>query len=245
MANQNLRNQLIYDLPTRVFHWLFAVLFFTAFVIAKSVDDESSIFSYHMLAGLLLGFTVLLRIIWGFTGSKHARFSSFALRPKDLLDYFKGFMSAKWAGHNPASSWAALVMMFFTFGLVGTGYLMASGQKERFEDVHEVLSHGFLVVVFLHIAGVILHGFRHRDSLAFSMLDGAKSDVPASETISSSRPFVALLFVVLVLSFATFLMSRFDEQNRTLNLFGTQLELGENENHGGEHDESKSESGHE
>ena len=81
----NMRNRMIYDLPTRIFHWLFAGLFIAAFLIAKTVDDESPAFSYHMLAGLLLTLIVLLRILWGFVGTKHSRFASFALYPKDLL----------------------------------------------------------------------------------------------------------------------------------------------------------------
>jgi len=216
----------------RLFHWLFASLFIGAFLIAKTVDDESPTFSYHMLAGLLLGFTVFLRIIWGFVGTKYSRFSSFALHPKDLLAYFSGIFSGdkrRWAGHNPASSWAAIAMFGLVFGLGITGYLMANGQNETFEDLHELLANGFLVVVLMHIAGVILHALRHQDGIAFTMIDGAKKDIPNTETISSSRPGIALLFVGLVLTFATSLANNFDSQHQTLNFFGTTLQLGENE----------------
>ena len=71
-----MNKRLVYDLPMRVFHGIFAALFIVAFLIAKTVDDESAAFSYHMLAGFLLVFTVSLRIIWGFVGSKYSRFSS-------------------------------------------------------------------------------------------------------------------------------------------------------------------------
>lgn len=227
-----MRNQLIYDIPTRIFHWLFAGLFVVAFLIAKTVDDDSPVFSYHMLAGLILGFTVLLRLVWGAVGTKHSRFASFALHPKDLLAYFKGILSGdkrKWAGHNPASSWAALVMFGLAIGLGTTGYLMSTGQKEAFEDVHELLANGFLVVVLMHIAGVALHTLRHFDGIAMAMIDGSKSGVSQSETISNSRPVVALFFVGLVATFATHLASNFDSQKQTLNLFGSTLQLGENE----------------
>lgn len=227
-----MRNRLIYDLPTRLFHWLFAGLFIAAFLITKTVDDESPVFSYHMLAGLILALTVLLRIVWGFVGSKHSRFSSFALHPKELVAYFTGILSGdkrKWAGHNPASSWATLAMIALSLGLGLTGYLMASGQKETFEDVHELLANGFLVVVLMHIAGVVLHALRHRDGVAMTMIDGAKSDIPQTETISNSRPAIALLFVGLVTAFALHLAKNFDSQKQTLNFFGTTLQLGETE----------------
>ncbi len=232
-----MKNQLIYDLPIRIFHWLFAGLFLTAFLIAKNVDDESPVFSYHMLAGLLLGFTVLLRIIWGFVGTKHSRFSSFALHPKDLIAYFQGMLTGdkrRWAGHNPASSWATIAMFGLAWGLGLTGYLMASGQKEAFEDLHELMANGFLVVVLMHIAGVVLHAFRHQDGIVVTMFDGTKKDFPAAEGISSPRVGIAVLFVALIATFATHLASNFDSQKRTLHFFGTTLQLGESE--GGEDD---------
>jgi cytochrome b len=163
-----MRNQKVYDLPVRVFHWVFAGLFATAFIVAKTVDDESYVFSYHMMAGMLLTSTVVMRIVWGFWGTRHSRFAAFALNPKDLFSYFKGILSGdkrKWAGHNPASSWAALAMFALVLALGTTGYLMASGGEETFEDVHEVFAVAFLVIAAGHVAGVALHTFRHRDAI--------------------------------------------------------------------------------
>lgn len=241
-----MRNQLVYDLPLRIFHWLFASLFITAFLIAKNVDDESSLFFYHMLAGLVLGFTVLLRLFWGIVGSKYSRFKSFALHPMDVLAYFAEMLSGgkrRWKGHNPASSWASLLMFGLALGLGATGYLMASGQKETFEDIHELMANAFLVVVLLHVAGVVLHGLRHQDGIAMSMIDGSKDSDMHTEGISSARPGIALLFVGLVLTFATYLIYNFDSQKQTLKIFATTLQLGEiegNENAGGEKAEQES-----
>ncbi len=228
-----MRNQLVYDLPMRLFHWIFAGLFIGAFLIAKTIDDESPVFVYHMLAGLVLGFTVLLRIVWGLVGAKYSRFTSFALHPKDLMNYFAGLLSNEkriWVGHHPASSWATLIMFGLALGLGVTGYLMASGNKETFEDIHELMANGFLIVVLIHIAGVVLHGFRHRDGIAMTMVDGKKSDVSVGEVIANSRMWEGLLFVGIVILFATYLSMQFDGQTKTLKLFGTSLQLGENEN---------------
>ena len=99
-----MRSTLIYDLPTRIFHWVFVSLFLTSFVIGKTVDDESVVFSYHMISGLLLGGLVLWRIFWGLFGSKHAQFTGFNLNPLHLKDYFFGILSGskkRWSGHNP------------------------------------------------------------------------------------------------------------------------------------------------
>ena len=232
-----MKNQLVYDLPMRIFHWLFAGLFIGAFLIAKTIDDDSPIFTYHMLAGLILGYTVLLRILWGFVGTKYSKFNSFALRPKDLVAYFVGIISGdkrRWAGHNPASSWASLVMFALALGLGTTGYLMASGQTETFEDVHELLANGFLVVVLMHVAGIILHAIRHQDGFVMTMVNGTKENIPTTGTEISSTPVVALVFVILVAMFIANLAINFDRQNQTLKLFGTTLQLGENEGGGNE-----------
>ncbi|MBK7963783.1 MAG: cytochrome b/b6 domain-containing protein [Bdellovibrionales bacterium] len=173
-----MRQHLVYDLPLRLFHWLFAGLFLIGFIIAKTVDDESVLFNYHSLAGLTLGFLVLLRVVWGVFGTKHARFSGFALNPKDLVSYFLGILAGekkRWAGHNPASSWAGLIMMLMALGLAVTGYLMASGsENELLEDFHELLANGFIVVVGLHVVGIGIHTIRTRELIGLSMIDGKK-----------------------------------------------------------------------
>lgn len=238
-----MRNNLIYDLPTRLFHWIFAGLFLTAFIIAQTVEDDSAIFTLHMLAGLMLTFVVLLRIVWGFVGSKHAKFIDFSLHPKSVFAYFRGILSGskeRWAGHNPASSWAALLMMLFALGLGLTGFLMTSGpNKENFEDIHELLSNGFIIVAVLHVAGVLLHTLRHKEMIGLSMIDGKKNDVPTSEEITSSRPAAGVLFLGLVIALSVYIYKNYDRQNQTLQLFNTQLKLGENEasGHGGDSDD--------
>lgn len=233
----NMGNRLIYDLPTRIFHWIFAGLFVLAFVIAKVLGDESPAFSYHMLAGFILGFVVVLRIVWGVVGTRYSRFSSFALNPKDLVSYFFGILSGekkKWTGHNPASSWAAISMLVLALGLGVTGYLMASGQRETFEDVHELLANGFLVVVIMHVTGLVLHTLRHQDDIALSMVHGEKRDVPNNAGISGSRPIVAALALALIVTFAIQLLKSFDSEKQTLDVFGARLQLNDQQEH---HDE--------
>lgn len=223
-----MRSQLVYDLPMRVFHWTFAGLFIAAFLIANTVDDELPAFSYHMLAGLLLVATVLLRIVWGVVGSRNSRFSSFALHPRDLILYFSRIFSGdqrKWAGHNPASSWATVAMFVWTLGLGMTGLLMANGYGEFFKDVHELMANAFLVTVLLHIAGVILHGIRHQDGIAFSIVDGRKTGVSPALTISRQRPAVAVIFMILIVSFAGYLVRNFDGPTKSLKVFGTIIQL--------------------
>jgi len=227
-----MKKHLIYDLPTRIFHWGLAGLFVFAFFIAKTVDDENPTFSYHMLAGLMLGGLVVLRIIWGFIGTNYARFSSFALHPKDLIQYMKGILSGnkkRWAGHNPASSWAALIMMGSALMLAVSGILMTSGYKESFEDIHELFANAFLVTVLLHIAGVSLHALRHQDGIALTMVHGKKEEDKEHFEISGHRPVAALLLIVLMGVFGGYLSKNFNTSTGHLDFFGRSLSLSEND----------------
>jgi cytochrome b len=217
-----MRQHLVYDWPTRIFHWLFSGLFIAGFVIAKTVDSESVIFNYHSILGLTLGFLVLLRLAWGLVGTKHAKFAGFALNPMDLVHYFKGFFNShnkRWAGHNPASSWAALTMMALGLGLAVTGYLMTVGpDKETYEDLHEIFANGFIVIVILHISGVVIHSFRFREMIGLSMVDGKKSEVAADQTIQSTHSIIGIVLIALVVTFGI-----------QLQFFGSSLQLGDAE----------------
>jgi cytochrome b len=236
-----MRNHLVYDLPTRLFHWIFAGLFVTAYVIGSTAED-SPLFPWHMLAGLTMGLAVVLRVIWGIVGTRHARFASFPLHPAALVRYFKGLFTGgarPVAGHNPASSWVAIVLMGLALGLGVTGYLMtSSGNAEALGEIHELLANTFLAVVLLHIGGVLLHSLRHRDGFALSMVDGHKQQVEPAETISAARPVMGMVFIAVLAAFAVHLVRNYDAGTQSLNLFGTTLQLGDHEQ-GSEHEEGE------
>lgn len=227
-----MRSTLVYDLPTRLFHGLFALLFLLSFGIAKTIDDESIVFSYHMISGIILSSLVVWRIIWGFVGTRHARFSGFDLNPVHLKDYFWGIVTGakkRWAGHNPASSWAAIILMSLAIGLGITGYLMTTGNKEAFEDIHEILANTFIVVVILHVGGVALHSLRHRDNIALSMIDGKKELPDSGSAIPATSRIAAVVLLALVCVIAVSLVRSFDSKAGTLRIMGTTLQLAEAE----------------
>lgn len=223
----------VYDLPTRIFHWLFAALFIIAFSIAKILDDDNPIFSYHMMAGISLLFILALRIIWGIFGTKYARFSSFKLNPPDLITYFKQAVVKKtkvYFSHNPASSYLSIFMFALTIGLGITGINMALGnESEFFEESHEIMANLFIISVIAHLVGIIYHHLSHKDSLWSSMIDGQKEAIPGKIGIATTRPIIGILFLVLSLSWIGYVYSNFDQNTRVLSLFGNELQLGENE----------------
>jgi cytochrome b len=223
-----LKKTFVYDLPTRLFHWFFALFFVGAYGIANTFEKDSVIFSFHALIGLTMLTAVICRVGWGFTGSKYARFNSFALRPVILKQYILDFFSSRakiFTGHNPGSSWAAVMMMSIVVLLSISGILIASGVK-GIKDVHEIMAHLFLAFVVLHVLGVILHTIRHRDPIALSMVGGYKNLENGKEEIKDSHPIIALLFIGFLGYVATHLFTQFNPSTKTLSLMGKDLKLG-------------------
>ena len=210
------------------------ILFVMSFSIAKLIDDGSALYAYHMLSGILMVSIVILRIVWGLLGSKTSRFTSFKLSPSELIAYMKSVVSTKskrYLGHNPASSYAAVLMMTFTFGIGFSGLMMSLRiGKHFFEEVHELLANGFLLIVLLHIAGVLLHQIKHNDGMIYSMLNGKKAKISVDGEIKSNHPFAAIVFVILYVGIGSYILKSYDGNTGKLNAFGTQLQLGENEN---------------
>lgn len=224
------RDNLIYDLPTRLFHWLYVSFFAIAFIIAKSISVESPKFRYHMLAGLMLGLLLIFRIVWGIIGSKHARFRHFNLNPKHLISYFKSLLKTgteKFAGHNPASSWAALGMIFGAIGIVITGILMG-WNKEAYSEIHEIFVYLTLAIATSHVMGLLIHTLTHKDAIGLSMLDG-KKEVGTESVIPHSYRVAAIVMIVLLLAQGAQMYKSFDAKEGKVSLWGVTLQLGENE----------------
>lgn len=223
---------LVWDLPIRIFHWLLAAAFLLAWVLAVTSDDESRAFAVHGLLGLFIGALVVFRLVWGFLGTRHARFSGFANRPAALAAYVKGILfgpTREYVGHNPASSYATWAMLILLVGLIWTGVEMGSG-NESVEELHEILAHSMLALVGIHVLGVILHTVRHRDPITLGMIDGRKRG-PSSAAIRSARPISGLVVGVLMAAWAAGLWRGFDARaNRvTLPIVGMTVALGESE----------------
>jgi cytochrome b len=221
------KQQRAYDAPTRILHWAFAGLFLNAFGIAKIVDSESPAFSFHMLCGLMLFAVTSIRVIWGFIGPKYARFSAFELHPSKLAVYFYGMVRGGgriFFGHNPASSWIAIVMYVLALGLGITGWQMASGQKETFEDIHELLANAFALSVLGHIAGLVIHTLRHRDPIGMAMLHG-KKNTDGNEVEVPARPLLAAALCLLLVALSSLLVAGYDANSGTLKFGEISLQL--------------------
>lgn len=188
---------LVWDAPTRVFHWALALSFVGAFVTA----DSERLRDVHVVLGYTVFGLIAFRLLWGVVGTRYARFTSFAFGPRAVLAYLKSLLTLRpqhFLGHNPAGSIAiyALLALGLLTGLTGYAHYNELG-GEWLEDLHEGLANAMLAVVFVHIAGVIVSSLLHRENLARAMVTGYKTGEPAG-AIRGARWIVAALVVASI-----------------------------------------------
>lgn len=208
----------MWDLPTRVLHWLLAGSFAGAFGVAVLLPRTHPAFPLHMLLGVTAALVVLLRTFWGFAGTRYARFRSFPLGARALLRHVTAFAAGgddAHVGHDPFASWAALAMLAAVVGVAVTGAMSVAVPSLR--RVHHLFAYGAGALVVVHVAGVVLSALRRRENLVLGMLDGKKM-VTARQGLTSTRPMVALLFVALVAGAVLELAGAYDARARTVRL---------------------------
>src|SRR5690242_4981795 len=188
---------LVWDVPTRVFHWLLALSFAGVFFTAESERYRD----VHVMLGYTVLGLVAFRLVWGLIGTRYARFWSFAYGPRSVLTYVKSLFTRSpqhHPGHNPAGSWAIYALLALSLLAGASGYAAYNEIGGHWmEELHEALANTLLVVVFVHIGGVVVSSLLHRENLVRSMLTGYKSAKPGSGIQSRHRLIgVALIAAV-------------------------------------------------
>lgn len=178
----------VWDPFVRLAHWLLVIAFATAWL----TGDENQ--KIHTWAGYTIAGLVLLRVLWGFIGTHHARFSSFITGPKAVISYLRSLITGggpRFIGHNPAGAAMVLALLLSLAATAGSGMALHAADdgrgplaglvprshavEESFEEIHEFMANLTLALVFLHIGGVLLSGCRHRENLMRAMVTGKKS----------------------------------------------------------------------
>lgn len=190
----------IWDVPTRVFHWSMVLSFCGVFLSSESERYRD----IHVMLGYTMLGLVAFRVLWGFIGTRYARFSSFLFTSGEVLAYVSALTrgrAVRYVGHNPAGSVAIWLLLFLTIGAGASGVLLFQDVGgEMMAELHEVLSFAMLAVVVVHIAGVVMSSILHRENLAKAMISGMKeADADAGEDRS-----YAWLGVIMLLAVVTF-----------------------------------------
>ncbi len=192
---------LVWDLPTRIGHWLLVA----SFALAWLTSESESLRLIHVSAGYVMGAVLAFRLLWGLAGTRYARFSSFLFTPKQAWDYLLSLLRGKathWIGHNPAGSYAIYAILLLGFATVGSGWVSYNEiGGDWMEELHDALPSVMLAVVFIHVAGVAVGSLAHRENLVRAMINGYKNG-PAEEAIASRRTFWAALLIALAVGAA-------------------------------------------
>lgn len=164
----------VWDRFVRVFHWSLATLFLVAYATGDEVEKV------HIAAGYAIAGLVGARILWGFIGPPHARFSSFVRRPREVFEYLRDvalLRAPRYIGHNPAGGAMILALLAMLIGISITGYMMTTDDywgAKWVEEVHETLANLTIGLVVIHVLGVLVASFEHRENLIKSMITGRK-----------------------------------------------------------------------
>lgn len=181
----------VWDPAIRIFHWTLAMSFAVAFL----TEDDAELL--HVYAGYVIGALLLFRVLWGFVGTPHARFTDFVHRPSVVRAYLGDALrlrARRHLGHNPAGGAmivALLVSLAVTvlsgMALYGAtdfagplaGLFRGDEAADVLEEMHEFGANFTLLLVVLHLGGVLFSSLEHRENLVRSMITGRKKENPA------------------------------------------------------------------
>jgi cytochrome b len=189
-----MKKRLIWDLPTRLFHWLLVLSILAQYVTAELLDDAVQ---WHFYIGYFSLGLIIFRLLWGMFGPKYAKFSHFVKGPSAVFEYAKTLLdrdSLPSVGHNPLGGWFVVLMivlvlvqavsgLFMTDDIFLDGPLrsMASGEVlSILNTLHHLAFDALVYVIALHIGASVFYGIYKRQKLVPPMISG-KKDLPEDD----------------------------------------------------------------
>ncbi len=194
---------LVWDAPVRVFHWLLVASFAGAWLTAESERWRQ----VHVTLGYTVAGLVVFRILWGLVGTRHARFASFVRGPSAVARYVGGMLRGKpvhYTGHNPAGALAIVALLGLALAVTASGWANLNDLGGNWlEEAHEAAASIMLAIAGVHVAGVALASWLHRENLVGAMISGLKPGLP-QDGVRSAWRIVAVLMLVAVIGFWEF-----------------------------------------
>ena len=175
----------IWDLPTRLFHWLLAISITGALI---TINLGGGWMEWHVRFGIASFVLLLFRLVWGLIGPRYARFSQFVTSPSKTMAYIRVPQGSRHAGHNPLGAWSVLAMLLLFLFQSGTGLfanddVMTQGPLAQFVSndtvalltrMHSFTEYLLYAMIGLHLAAIALYSVRGQ-ALVKPMVTG---DVP-------------------------------------------------------------------
>jgi cytochrome b len=178
----------VWDLPTRLFHWLI-VLCVTFSIVTGQLGG--SWLEWHFVSGGTVLSLLTFRVLWGFAGDRYSMFSAFPPSPARTIGYLR--RHARFAGHNPLAAWSVYALLLVLALQAGTGLFandsifmegpfakfVSDATSDLMTRVHSVNRIAVIALVALHLAAIAFYRLAWREPLTLAMLTGDKTDTAA------------------------------------------------------------------
>jgi cytochrome b len=214
--------RLIWDLPLRLFHWLLVLGILGSWYTS---EQQGEMVELHMKLGYFILGLIVFRLVWGFVGTRHSKFSQFFPTPSRFRNYLRSLndsTKANYPGHNPLGSLMVFVMIILILaqalsGLFINDEIFSSGPyygtlSADMEKVMKFIHHNafdlLLVAIAVHITAALYYRFIKKHDLITPMITGKKpvEDVDAKDEIQHSKIILAILLAALVAGFIYWLV---------------------------------------
>ena len=181
----------VWDLPIRLFHWLL-VLCIAGSLISANLDGSA--IEWHAYFGYSVLILLIFRIIWGFVGSRHARFATFFPQRAAIVSYLQG-KSPRFLGHNPVGALSVFALLLVLSIQVFTGLFVDDeiafqGPLSRYvpnavvsflSGIHEGNQVVIYTLLTIHIAAIWYYKKFKGEDLLTPMFSGDKAIDPSEE----------------------------------------------------------------
>lgn len=197
----------VWDLPTRLFHWLLAVLVVAAFVTGWL---GGNLIEWHGRVGIVITGLLAFRLVWGVVGSTYARFADFVPGPAHIWAHIRGEWNG--LGHNPFGALSVLALMAILIFQVGSGLvsnddiafegplyaLVSKDTSDWLSSLHRLNFWVIIALVSLHVLAILFYVHVKKDNLVKPMITGVKevSD-PAAKPAQGGGPAAFILALVV------------------------------------------------
>jgi cytochrome b len=207
----------VWDLPTRVYHWLLTGLVIFS-VISGHIGGNAIV--WHMRSGFAIFTLLAFRLVWGFVGGRWSRFSAFVYAPSASLRYLRGQSlphEHHHVGHNPLGAGSVFALLGILAVQVATGLIaddeiantgplikyVSSATSSLATGWHKNYGQWIIVaLVALHVSAIAFYWFRSRQNLVAPMWHGDKHlDARVPGAIDDGRSRTIALAILLVCAF--------------------------------------------
>ncbi|MBI5063086.1 MAG: cytochrome b/b6 domain-containing protein [Desulfatitalea sp.] len=222
MPSTNKTTAYVWDLPTRLFHWALVILVTISFITAEIGGNAMQ---YHVCSGETILALLLFRLIWGFVGSRTARFVHFVRGPAAAWRYARSLLGPdpeRHLGHNPLGGWSIVAMLLALAlqaitGLFATDDIATQGPlnvwvsesvADPLTDLHEFNAGMIIALVALHISAVLFYLLVKKENLVAPMITGRKPWQDPIESQIQTPPVWVAFSIALLSGAAVYLLVR-------------------------------------